>query len=71
MCMYVCVLTNALYPNFFFNIYGNRKMRPRRVCPEKEALKFIASGTDKDIFQKEFMSQEKGKCSFKILPPAL
>ncbi|XP_026107415.1 uncharacterized protein LOC113079376 [Carassius auratus] len=26
-------------------------MRPRRVCPEKEALKFIASGKDKDIFQ--------------------
>lgn len=46
-------------------------MRPRRVCPEKEALKFIASGKDKDIFQKKFMSQEKGKLSFKILPPVL
>ncbi len=43
-------------------------MRPRRVCPEKEALKFIASGTDKDIFQKKCMSQEKGKFSFKIQP---
>lgn len=46
-------------------------MRPRRVCAEKEALEFIASGTDKDIFQKKVISQEKGKLSFKILPPAL
>ncbi|XP_073781211.1 uncharacterized protein isoform X2 [Danio rerio] len=35
-------------------------MRPRRVCAEKEALEFIASGTDKDIFQKKVISQEKG-----------
>ncbi len=53
--------------NIYF-FFFHRKMRPRRVCPEKEALKFIASGTDKDIFQKKCMSQEKGKFSFKIQP---
>jgi len=46
-------------------------MRPRRACPEKDALKFIASGTDKDIFQKKYMSQEKGAFSYKSPPPAL
>ncbi len=45
-------------------------MRPRRVCPEKDALKCIASGTDKDIFQK-YMSQEKGTFLYKSPPPAL
>ncbi|XP_051960652.1 N-lysine methyltransferase KMT5A-A-like [Xyrauchen texanus] len=39
---------------------SNRKMRPRRVFPEKEALYFIASGKDKDTFEKKFMSEEKG-----------
>ena len=40
-------------------------MRPRRVCPEKEALHFIASGKDKDIFQKKRVSREKGMFLFK------
>ncbi|XP_049446939.1 histone-lysine N-methyltransferase set-1-like [Epinephelus fuscoguttatus] len=35
-------------------------MRPRRVCPEKEALHFIASAKDKDTFQKKFINKEKG-----------
>lgn len=34
-------------------------MRPRRVCPEKEALKFIASGKDKDISKKIYESRER------------
>ncbi|XP_049897382.1 2-5A-dependent ribonuclease-like [Epinephelus moara] len=35
-------------------------MRPRRICPEKEALQFIASGKDKDTFEKKFINEEKG-----------
>ncbi|KAG1952332.1 N-lysine methyltransferase KMT5A [Pimephales promelas] len=37
-----------------------RKMRPKRVSPEKEALYFIASGKDKDTFEKKLMCEEKG-----------
>ena len=35
-------------------------MRARRVCPEKEALHFIASEMDKDNFQKKLINEEKG-----------
>uniref|UniRef100_A0A087XM20 SET domain-containing protein n=1 Tax=Poecilia formosa TaxID=48698 RepID=A0A087XM20_POEFO len=35
-------------------------MNPKGVCPEEEALHFIASEKDKDIFQKKFISEDKG-----------
>ena len=35
-------------------------MRVKRICPEKEALHFIASGKDKDKFQKKLINEEKG-----------
>lgn len=35
-------------------------MRPRRICPEKQALHFIASEKDKDTFKKKFINKEKG-----------
>lgn len=35
-------------------------MRAKRICPEKEALHFIASGKDKDNFQKKLINEEKG-----------
>jgi len=43
-------------------------MRPKRVSPEKEALYFIASGKDKDTFEKKLMCEEKGKLRHSILP---
>jgi len=39
-------------------------MRSARVCPEKEALHFIASEMDKDIFQKKFINKDKGMFLF-------
>lgn len=35
-------------------------MRPRRICPEKEALDFIVAEKDKDTFQKRNINKEKG-----------
>jgi len=43
-------------------------MRPQRVSPEKEALYFIASGKDKDTFQKKFISEERGNSRHTTLP---
>ena len=42
----------------FLNI--SQKMRPRRICPEKEALDFIIAENDKDTFQKRIINKEKG-----------
>nr|XP_049607879.1 uncharacterized protein LOC125987506 [Syngnathus scovelli] len=35
-------------------------MRPRRICPEKEALEFISADKDKPTFQKRIINKEKG-----------
>ncbi|KAJ8251540.1 hypothetical protein GJAV_G00222440 [Gymnothorax javanicus] len=35
-------------------------MRPEGVNPEEEGLHFIASGKDKDAFQKKIINEKKG-----------